>query len=124
MLRNTNSSMNRGVMYCLGLGIMIVILFALNLLLGSVSIPANDVMAILLGDQTAKESWQFIVLQSRLPQAITATFCGAALAVSGLFSVEQLSLSAACCCRQLFVTLWRDRVYLESIVVLDWVWHW
>jgi len=84
MLRNTNSSMNRGVMYCLGLGIMIMILFALNLLLGSVSIPANDVMAILLGDQTAKESWQFIVLQSRLPQAITATFCGAALAVSGL----------------------------------------
>ena len=84
MLRNTNSSMNRGVMYCLGLGIMIVILFALNLLLGSVLIPANDVMAILLGDQTAKESWQFIVLQSRLPQAITATFCGAALAVSGL----------------------------------------
>ena len=81
MLRNTNSSMNRGVMYCLGLGIMIMILFALNLLLGSVSIPANDVMAILLGDQTAKESWQFIVLQSRLPQAITATFCGA---VSGL----------------------------------------
>ena len=76
--------MNRGVMYCLGLGIMIMILFALNLLLGSVSIPANDVMAILLGDQTAKESWQFIVLQSRLPQAITATFCGAALAVSGL----------------------------------------
>ena len=84
MLRNTNSSMNRGVMYCLGLGIMIMILFALNLLLGSVSIPANDVMAILLGDQTVKESWQFIVLQSRLPQAITATFCGAALAVSGL----------------------------------------
>ena len=84
MLRNTNSSMNRGVMYCLGLGIMIMILFALNLLLGSVSIPANDVMAILLGDQTAKESWQFIVLQSRLPQAITATFCVAALAVSGL----------------------------------------
>ena len=84
MLRNTNSSMNRGVMYCLGLGIMIMILFALNLLLGSVSIPANDVMAILLG----------------------------------------LSLSAACCCRLLFVTLWRDRVCLESIVVQDWVWHW
>lgn len=84
MLRNTNSSMNRGVMYCLGLGVMIVVLFALNLLLGSVSIPANDVIAILLGDQTAKESWQFIILQSRLPQAITATFCGAALAVSGL----------------------------------------
>ena len=42
--------MNRGVFYCIGLCLVIVILFALNLLLGSVSIPAEDVMRILLGD--------------------------------------------------------------------------
>ena len=71
-------------MYCIGLGAVVLLLFALNLLLGSVSIPAGDVVSILLGDQTAKASWQFIVLESRLPQAITATLCGAALAVSGL----------------------------------------
>ncbi len=76
--------MNRGTVYCLGLGAVVLVLFALNLLLGSVSIPAGDVVSILLGDQTAKASWQFIVLESRLPQAITATLCGAALAVSGL----------------------------------------
>ena len=76
--------MNKGTAYCLGLGLVEAILFALNLLLGSVSIPAGDVVSILLGDETAKASWQFIILESRLPQAITATLCGAALAVSGL----------------------------------------
>ena len=76
--------MNKGVLYCWGLVLMIVVLFALNLMVGSVSIPAGDVVRILMGDETEKASWQFIVLQSRLPQAITATLCGAALAVSGL----------------------------------------
>ena len=76
--------MNKGVLYCVSLGVLIVVLFALNLLLGSVSIPAGDVVHILLGDSAEKASWQFIILQSRLPQALTALFCGAALAVSGL----------------------------------------
>jgi iron complex transport system permease protein len=61
-----------------------VVLFASNLLLGSVSIPAEDVMRILLGDTNEKASWRFIILESRLPQAMTAVLCGGALAVSGL----------------------------------------
>ena len=76
--------MSRGLLYCIGLGALIVVLFVLNLLLGSVSIPPEDVFRILIGDKGVKASWQFIILQSRLPQAMTATFCGAALAVSGL----------------------------------------
>ena len=76
--------MNRGALYCLGLSLVIVVLFILNLLTGSVSIPASEVIRILLGEESEKASWQFIVLQSRLPQAITALLCGAALAVSGL----------------------------------------
>ena len=76
--------MNKGIIYCIGLGALILLLFVLNLLLGSVSIPASDVLRILMGDTSEKSSWQFIVLQSRLPQAITAVFCGASLAVSGL----------------------------------------
>ena len=83
LIRNF-AAMNKGTVYCIGLGAVVLVLFALNLLLGSVSIPAGDVVSILLGDQSAKASWQFIVLESRLPQAITATLCGAALAVSGL----------------------------------------
>ena len=62
----------------------IVALFALNLVMGSVRIPVGDVVSILMGDDSAKPSWRFIILESRLPQAITAILCGGALAVSGL----------------------------------------
>ena len=76
--------MSKGVSYCLGLGLLIVILFILNLVMGSIRIPISDVFSILLGDESEKASWRFIILESRLPQAITAVLCGGALAVSGL----------------------------------------
>ena len=77
--------MNKGATYCILLAVLIALLFVLNILVGSVSIPADDVVRILLGDDEAvKPSWRFIILQSRLPQALTATLAGSALAVSGL----------------------------------------
>ena len=67
------------------LTLLIVALFVLNILVGSVSIPVENVLRILFSDATdEKPSWQFIILQSRLPQAITAMLAGGALAVSGL----------------------------------------
>lgn len=51
---------------------------------GSVSIPAQSIFAILSGDITQKASWTTIILESRLPQALTALFAGGALAVAGL----------------------------------------
>jgi len=62
----------------------IVVLFIINLLVGSVRIPVADVFHILCGNEGVRPSWQFIVMQSRLPAAITAMLCGSALAVSGL----------------------------------------
>ena len=77
--------MNKGTTYCILLAVLIALLFVLNILVGSVSIPAEDVVRILLGDnENIKPSWQFIILQSRLPQALTALLAGSALAVSGL----------------------------------------
>lgn len=76
--------MKRTTIYLLVILLLIVVLFAMNVLIGSVHIPAADVVAILLGNDTAKASWRYIVLDSRLPQAITATLAGGALAVSGL----------------------------------------
>ena len=64
--------------------LLIAVLFALNLVCGSVDIPVADVVDILSGGEARKESWRYIVLESRLPQAITALLCGGALAVSGL----------------------------------------
>ncbi len=63
---------------------LIVVLFIANLFLGAIHIPASDVLRILTGDAAEKESWNYIVIQSRLPQAMTALLCGGSLAVSGL----------------------------------------
>lgn len=59
-------------------------MFVANLFLGSVKIPAESVFNILSGGDGDKESWRYIVLYSRLPQAVTAVLCGSSLAVAGL----------------------------------------
>lgn len=75
---------NNTIVLSLALSFCICLLLMLNLLVGSVSIPTQDVLAILFGQDVGKPSWQFIILQSRLPQALTALLCGAALSTSGL----------------------------------------
>lgn len=64
--------------------VLIAILFLANLAYGSIHIPIDAVTRILLGGEGERTSWTNIVLVTRLPQAITALFAGAALAVSGL----------------------------------------
>ncbi|MFA7117081.1 MAG: iron ABC transporter permease [Bacteroidales bacterium] len=64
--------------------IALLVFFCANLFYGNVHIPFRSVLDILFGGGGGKDSWKFIVLSSRLPQAITALFAGASLAVSGL----------------------------------------
>lgn len=66
------------------LGISIVGFFILNLLLGSVHIPFDEIIGILLGRNDGNVIWTNIILKSRLPQSLTAMMAGAGLAVSGL----------------------------------------
>ena len=66
------------------LGVLIALLFAANLLVGSVHIPAGEVLRILLGEDAGRESWRYIVLEARLPQAVTAMLAGSALSACGL----------------------------------------
>lgn len=63
---------------------LIVLLFIANLFWGAVDIPCSAVFDVLTGKEVERASWSYIVLQSRLPQAITALLCGGSLAVSGL----------------------------------------
>lgn len=76
--------MSRGVSYGLGLCVLIAMLLVANLLFGSVHIPPVEVLHMLCGEASAKASWNFILWESRLPQALTALLCGGALAVCGL----------------------------------------
>ena len=62
----------------------LLLFFVLNLLLGTVKIPVDAILCILLGDESQQEIWRNIIISSRVPQALTATAAGAGLAVSGL----------------------------------------
>jgi len=64
--------------------VSIVLLVVVNLLIGTVKIPVDSVVSILTGSTEVSEVWTNIVLQSRLPQTLTALVAGAGLAVSGL----------------------------------------
>lgn len=60
-------------------------LFMAGLMTGSVSIPCSAVWRVLIGeDEGVSESWRFIILESRLPQMVSAMLSGACLATAGL----------------------------------------
>lgn len=60
-------------------------LFMAGLMTGSVSIPCLAVCRVLIGeDEGVSESWRFIILESRLPQMVTAMLSGSCLATAGL----------------------------------------
>lgn len=75
--------------YLIG-GFLLIVLFFVSLIVGAVDVPVSDVLQILgsaIGVTSAREGLgvsSYIVLNSRMPQAVTAMFCGASLAVSGL----------------------------------------
>lgn len=66
------------------LSVLLVVFFFVNISLGSVSIPFKDLLNTLSGGIATKESWQTIVLDFRLPKAITAILVGSGLSICGL----------------------------------------
>lgn len=66
------------------LGVSILIFLMLNIMLGSVSIPAGTVIRIVFGGDESNEIWRNIIFKLRFPQSLTAIVAGAGLAVSGL----------------------------------------
>lgn len=65
------------------LGILLISAFVVNISLGSVFIPLKDWAAILLNDAPV-EVYNVIVLDYRLPKALTAIIVGSGLGISGL----------------------------------------
>ncbi|MCM1377364.1 MAG: iron ABC transporter permease [Clostridium sp.] len=63
---------------------LILLLFAASIACGAVDIPLGDISDILLGGEGGKSSWRYIIIESRLPQALTALLAGSSLAITGL----------------------------------------
>ena len=66
------------------LSVLLIVLFFINISLGSVSIPFKDIFITLFGGFPTKESWETIILNFRLPKAITAVLVGSGLSICGL----------------------------------------
>lgn len=78
--------MTRATKTLLILSVALAVAMVSSLFVGPVHIPAHSIVDILLGREAnqSSEAWRFIVLQTRLPQTLTAVLCGAALSVCGL----------------------------------------
>ncbi len=67
--------------------LLVVLLFAFmlaDIMLGSVRVPAIEVIRIIAGKDTKNEAWNNIITLIRIPKAFTAMLAGCALSVAGL----------------------------------------
>ncbi len=64
--------------------LMLLFLFVANLFWGSITIPGSEVLSALVGGECSRDVWRVVVLETRLPQALTALLAGAAISVAGL----------------------------------------
>ena len=62
----------------------LVVVVVLDIAIGSVMIPWDQIYAVLTGGDVLNPGWETIVLQFRVPKAITAVLAGSGLAISGL----------------------------------------
>ena len=72
------------VILCIAGVALLLLLFCANIFWGSVNIPFAAVADILAGGDGGNEGWRLIVVEMRLPQAVTALLAGMSLAVAGL----------------------------------------
>ncbi|WP_378188340.1 FecCD family ABC transporter permease [Aquimarina sp. W85] len=68
----------------IGILLLLLVCFITNISLGSVFIPWSDTLGSLIGATVEKESWRHIIIEYRLPKALTAMLVGSGLGVSGL----------------------------------------
>ena len=78
----TNSK--KHVILFFALLVTLIVLFFINISLGSISIPNEEILKGIFNQKMSKESWEIIFYNFRLPKAFTAILVGMALSISGL----------------------------------------
>lgn len=66
------------------LALLLIVFFIADLLLGSLIIPAKQFLPVLFQHSEVNQTYRTIIMDYRLPKAITAILTGAALSLSGL----------------------------------------
>lgn len=76
--------MRKGTYIFTLLTLLLAVLFLADLFFGSVHIPVKHIVQALFSGNSGRDDWNLIILDFRLPKAVTAILAGAALSVSGL----------------------------------------
>lgn len=77
-------SKNRNTLLFTSLSLVLLLTLVLNISIGQVTIPFKEVCKSLFGSSASKETWEYIIINYRLPKAITAMLVGVSLSISGL----------------------------------------
>ena len=77
-----NAKRNTTLFLLLFIGV--IFLFVSDISFGAVHIPIKDIFESLTGGKASRDTWQYIIINYRLPKAITAILVGMGLSVSGL----------------------------------------
>ncbi len=64
--------------------VLLLVALVLNISFGQVAIPIKEVFKSVLGSPANKETWEYIIINFRLPKAITAILVGIGLSTAGL----------------------------------------
>ena len=62
----------------------LIIAICISLSTGSIYIPISEIFDILIGNESSKSSWQYIILNYRIPKTLTAILVGSSLSTAGL----------------------------------------
>jgi len=86
-MKKEQSILNSSVAFTLAV-VGIIVMFIVNIAVGSVSIPVGDAVRLIFGQEATNadmsEIWSNILFKTRIPQALTAIIAGAGLSVAGL----------------------------------------
>jgi len=74
----------RNTILFLILSLLLLLTLLLNISLGQVLIPVREVFKSIIGSTASKDTWEYIIINYRLPKAITAILVGIGLSISGL----------------------------------------
>lgn len=77
-------SQNQYTMLFTSLALLLLFALLLNISFGQVAIPIKEVFKSLSGVTASKDTWEYIIIDFRLPKAITAILVGIGLSISGL----------------------------------------
>ncbi len=77
-----NKNRNTTLFTILSLTFLVTLL--LNIALGQVQIPIQEILKAIFGEHSSKATWDYIIINFRIPKAITAILVGVGLSISGL----------------------------------------